>query len=77
VKPSYAALGTVAFAIAGLWYLGGGTTLPSGQAAVAGELRVSAPVTHENLTIYFIHGQNAVADAKVATLQEAMEAGWP
>jgi hypothetical protein len=33
-------------------------------------------VTHDNLTVYFVHGKDLIADAKVATLQEALANGW-
>jgi hypothetical protein len=57
-----------------LWYAGGGTAIPLSAAA---ELpRVSAPVSHANLTVYFIHGPDTITSGKIATLQEALEAGW-
>jgi hypothetical protein len=76
VKASYSGLAAVGLAVAGLWYVGGGSAVP--PAAAAAELpRVSAPLAHDNLTVYFVHGPDAVADAhKVATLQEALAAGW-
>lgn len=74
MKSSHAALAVVGLALAGLWYAGGGTVAP---AAAASEARVAAPLSHDNLTVYFVHGPNAVPDAhKVATLQEAIDAGW-
>ena len=51
-----------------------GLTTP--QAAAAEAVRVSAPASHDNLTVYFIHGPDAVADDKVVTLQEALERKW-
>jgi hypothetical protein len=74
MKSSYAALTLLGCLLAGLWYAGGGAAPPAAEAA--GAVRVSQPVTHDNLTVYFVHGPDAVADAKVATLQEALEAGW-
>jgi hypothetical protein len=77
VKSSHAAFGVVALALAGLWFAGGGTAAPVRSAAAAEQPRVSAPLTHGNLTVYFVHGPDAVADAhKVATLAEALDAGW-
>jgi hypothetical protein len=76
VKSSYVGLGVVVLALAGLWYAGGGATPLPQSAAAAEQVRVSAPVSHENLTVFFVHGPDAVATAKVATLQEALEAGW-
>jgi hypothetical protein len=35
--------------------------------------RVAAPLTHENLSVYLLYGSDAVADAKVLSLQEALE----
>ncbi len=71
---SYVALGVLFLAIGGLWYAGGGSTFPY-QSAAAGELRVSAPVAHENLTVFFIHGPDTIANAQIMTLQEAIETG--
>ena len=73
---SRVALGVVVLLLAGLWFVGGGSATPPPSAAAAELVRVSEPVTHDNLTIYFVHGQDAVADVKVATLQEAIAAGW-
>lgn len=77
MKSSHAAIGVVALALAGLWFVGGGAAAPARSAAAAEQPRVSAPLTHHNLTVYFVHGPDAVTDAhKVATLAEALEAGW-
>ncbi|VTU02372.1 Uncharacterized protein (Fragment) OS=uncultured bacterium PE=4 SV=1 [Gemmataceae bacterium] len=77
MKSSHAAIGVVALALAGLWFAGGGAAAPVRSAAAAEQPRVSAPLTHNNLTVYFVHGPDAVADAhKVATLAEALDAGW-
>lgn len=35
--------------------------------------RISAPYTHQNLTIFFIHGEDASSNKNLITLQEAME----
>lgn len=40
-----------------------------GQAAY----RISAPYTHQNLTIFLIHGEDASSNKDLITLQEAME----
>jgi len=77
VKASYAAFGVVLLALAGLWYVGGGSAMPAQTAAAAEQPHVSAPLSHNNLTVYFVHGPDSVADThKVATLQEGLEAGW-
>ncbi|MBA4190822.1 MAG: hypothetical protein C0467_22780 [Planctomycetaceae bacterium] len=77
MKSSYTAFGVVLLALTGLWYVGGGSAVPTQAAAAAEQPHVSAPVTHNNLTVFFIHGRDAVTDThKVATLQEALEAGW-
>jgi ARG/rhodanese/phosphatase superfamily protein len=76
MKASRAALGLVVVLLAGLWFAGGGTSAVPPSAAAAEQTRVSEPVSHDNLTVYFIHGKDAVADARVATLQEAIAAGW-
>lgn len=75
MKSSYAALGILGLVLAGLWFAGGGAAVPPQSAAAAEQLRVSSPLAHENLTVYFVHGPDAVADAQVITLQEALEAG--
>lgn len=74
MKPSHVAVGLLGLIAAGLWYAAGGANPPPAQAAEA--LRVSAPLTHDNLTVYFVHGPDAVDDRKVVTLQEALERGW-
>ncbi len=73
MKSSRCAVGLLGLAIVGLWYFVGGThPLPASRAADAPP-RVTAPLTHENLTVYFVHGPDAVADAKVMSLQEALD----
>ncbi|MBI2806502.1 MAG: hypothetical protein HYX68_16090 [Planctomycetes bacterium] len=37
------------------------------------EFTLSAPQTHGNLTIFLIHGRDTVKDARILTLQEALE----
>ncbi|WP_439625784.1 ARPP-1 family domain-containing protein [Gemmata sp.] len=77
MKSSHAAFGVVALALAGLWFAGGGAAAPARSATAAEQPRVSAPLTHGNLTVFFVHGPDAVSDAhKVATLAEALDAGW-
>ncbi|HEV2912128.1 MAG TPA: DUF6569 family protein [Pyrinomonadaceae bacterium] len=39
----------------------------------AADFRLSGPYTHENLTIFLIHGQDTINSRKILTLQEAME----
>jgi hypothetical protein len=63
------ALGLVGLTVAGLWYFAGGQP----QTAEAAAPRIAAPLAHENLTVYFIHGHDTVADARVLSLQEALE----
>ena len=42
--------------------------------AQMGEIyRISQPYSHKNLTIFLIHGKDAVSKSNVMTLQEAME----
>jgi hypothetical protein len=41
--------------------------------APAGDLRISGPYTHDNLTIFLIHQTGAEAARKYLTLQEAMD----
>jgi hypothetical protein len=66
------AIGLVSLAIAGLWYFAGGTDpLPVAQAAETP--RVTPPLTHENLTVYFVYGTDTMPDSKVMTLNEALE----
>jgi hypothetical protein len=60
-------------AAVGLWYFAGGTQpLPLASAA-DGPPRVAAPLSHENLSVYLLYGPDTVADAKVLSLQEALE----
>ena len=74
MKSQYLGVGVIGLALAGLWFAGGGTTPP---AANAGEhLRVAAPIGHENLTVYFVHGPQTIDDARVVGLQEAIEKKW-
>ena len=50
-------------------------TLPArkGQQSGAGDYKISGPYTHENLTIFLIHGKNTISGQNFLTLQEAME----
>jgi hypothetical protein len=64
VNASRFAIGLIVAALAGLWYFVGGVEPLS---------RISAAVTHENLSVYFIHGRDEVPDAKVLSLQEALD----
>ena len=73
MKPSLSALSLVGLALAGLWYFAGGAEpLPATRAADAPP-RVAAPLAHENLSVYFVYGPDTVPDAKVMSLQEALE----
>ena len=72
LNSSRLALGFVGVALAGLWYFAGGTQVPTTRAADAPP-RVAAPLAHENLSVYFVHGPDAVQGAKVMSLQEALD----
>lgn len=50
------------------------TTRTSGKSTqvVAGEYRLSGPFTHENLSIFLVHGKNTIEGKTFITLQEAM-----
>jgi hypothetical protein len=39
----------------------------------AGDYKISGPYTHENLTIFLVHGQDTIKGKKFLTLQEALE----
>ena len=39
----------------------------------AGDYKISGPYTHENLTIFLIHGKDTIGGKKFLTLQEAMQ----
>lgn len=39
----------------------------------AGEYKISGPYTHENLTIFLVHGKDTLSGKKFLTLQEAMQ----
>jgi hypothetical protein len=43
------------------------------QTLEAGNYKISGPYTHENLTIFLIHGKNTISGKKFLTLQEAMQ----
>jgi hypothetical protein len=66
-------MGVVGLALAGLWYFAGGSQQQATSSASEPPSRVAAPLTHENLSVYFIHGEDTVRNAKVLTLQEALE----
>ena len=72
MKTSRFAVGLVGIALAGLWYVAGGANpLPATSAADAPH--VAAPLAHENLSVYFLYGPDAMPDAKVLSLSEALE----
>lgn len=73
MKASHVAVGVVGLALAGLWYAAGGSAPP---AQAAEQLRVADPLTHENLTVYFVHGRDAIDASRVVSLQEALDRGW-
>jgi hypothetical protein len=77
MKSSYVALAAVGLTVGGLWYAAGTGAGPEPTAAAAAEpVRVSAPASHDNLTVYFVHGPDDVASDKVVTLQEALDRKW-
>src|SRR5215210_6555728 len=43
------------------------------KTTTAGDYRISGPYTHENLTIFLIHGKDTITGKKFLTLQEAMQ----
>lgn len=43
------------------------------RASGPGDIRLSGPYTHENLTIYLVHGRDRIDLSKYITLQEGME----
>ena len=55
-----------------LWFFGGGTQ-PLPTANADDTPRVGSPVAHENLTVYFVHGSDTVASAKILSLSEALD----
>jgi len=66
------AVGLVGLGLAGLWYVAGGAQpLPASQAAEPP--RVAVPLAHENLSVYFVYAADALPDAKVMSLSEALE----
>jgi hypothetical protein len=48
-------------------------TLQRGKVLAVADYRFSGPYTHENLTLYLIHGQTTLPDKTFLTLQEALE----
>jgi hypothetical protein len=72
MKSSHVAAGLVGLALVGLWYAAGGSNpLPATRAADAPP-RVAAPLTHANLSVYLVFGPDAVPEAKLMSLQEAL-----
>ncbi|MBI3822264.1 MAG: hypothetical protein HY289_06245 [Planctomycetes bacterium] len=84
----YRNLGTaLLFLGAGLWFAGcrsddkGAEQKPEAKAAEpkseprvkAGDFELSGPFTHENLTIFLVHGEDKLKDRKFVLLAEAME----
>ncbi len=74
-------------AIGGLWVLtvalilissapsGAGRQSRADGSIHAGDYRLAGPYTHENLTVWMIHGDGAWAEAGFLTLREALERG--
>jgi hypothetical protein len=74
MKSSRFGIAVVGVALVGLWYAGGGTgTLPAARAD--GLPQVERPVAHANLSVYFLRGPDAVPDARIMTLEEALATG--
>lgn len=71
MKPSYVAVGVLGMTLGALWYSAGGAS--SLVARGDERLRVSEPISHQNLAVYFVHGPDVVDDSRVITLQEALE----
>jgi hypothetical protein len=74
MKSSHLGVAALVLAIGGLWVAAGGTRPPAAQAGE--QLRVAAPVAHENLAVYFVHGPDAIDDSRVVGLQEAIDNKW-
>ena len=73
MTPSRFAVGLVGLALAGLWYFAGGAHPLPATSTADGPPRVAAPLAHENLSVYFVYGPDAMPDAKVLSLSEALE----
>jgi hypothetical protein len=43
------------------------------QKVAVGEFQLSGPYSHENLTIFLVHGEDKIASKNLVTLQEALE----
>jgi hypothetical protein len=43
------------------------------KTTTAGDYKISGPYTHENLTIFLVHGKDTITGKKFLTLQEAMQ----
>jgi hypothetical protein len=50
-------------------------SLAPGDVVPVAEYRFSGPITHENLTVYLIHGRETVPSRDYLTLQEALASG--
>ena len=50
-----------------------GLVLLASVMAPAADFRISGPYTHDNLSIFLLHGKSGEAGAKLLTLQEAMD----
>jgi hypothetical protein len=73
MKSSLLATGLVGLAMVGLWF-GGGGTQPLPAAHADDSPRVGEPLAHENLSVYFIHGTDAMPPGtKILSLPEALE----
>jgi hypothetical protein len=46
---------------------------PAGQTAATGQFRLSGPFTHENLTVYLVHGPDRLPGKTYLTLQEVLQ----
>lgn len=74
MKAAHIGIAILVVAPVALWYFGGGSK-PSSLLARDG-LSVTEPVTHKNLTVFFLRGPDRVDDSRVVTLQEALEKNW-
>ena len=49
------------------------TPFATGNAAKSEDLKLTGPYTHKNLTIFLVHGPDAIKDLHVLTLAEALK----
>jgi hypothetical protein len=59
--------------LAGLTGLARAAEPPKQTAETAPSYRISGPFTHDNLTIFFLHGKDQIKDKKILSLDEALK----